>query len=52
MIGDRKYDMIGALKNSVGTIGVLWGYGSRNELVNAGADKLVDTPAALMAAIQ
>ncbi len=32
MIGDRKFDLIGALKNNVPGIGVLWGYGSREEL--------------------
>lgn len=51
MIGDRKYDMIGAQQNGVGTIGVLWGYGARDELVSAGADKLVDTPHELIAAV-
>ncbi|MHA7772436.1 HAD family hydrolase [Roseibium sp. M-1] len=32
MIGDRKHDLIGANANSVAGIGVLWGYGSREEL--------------------
>ncbi|GEM87585.1 HAD hydrolase-like protein [Meiothermus granaticius] len=32
MIGDRKYDLIGAQANRVGTVGVLWGYGSQAEL--------------------
>jgi phosphoglycolate phosphatase len=32
MIGDRKHDLIGANANKVGGIGVLWGYGSREEL--------------------
>lgn len=32
MIGDRKHDLIGAKDNGVAGIGVLWGYGSRQEL--------------------
>ncbi len=40
MIGDRKYDIEGAKHNNLKSIGVLYGYGSENELVNAGADVL------------
>ena len=32
MIGDRKHDLIGASANGVAGIGVLWGYGTREEL--------------------
>jgi phosphoglycolate phosphatase len=32
MIGDRKYDIIGANKNGIDAIGVLYGYGTREEL--------------------
>jgi len=37
MIGDRKYDITGAVFNNLSSIGVLWGYGSKAELeaVNA-----------------
>jgi len=44
MIGDRKHDMIGAANNGIGTIGVLYGYGSRAELAEAGAMQLCQTP--------
>ncbi len=37
MVGDRKYDMRAAVANRVLPIGVLWGYGSFNELRSAGA---------------
>jgi phosphoglycolate phosphatase len=37
MIGDRKYDVEGAAGFSIPCIGVLWGYGSREELKTAGA---------------
>lgn len=37
MIGDRSYDITGARANGIDAIGVLYGYGSREELVKAGA---------------
>ncbi len=40
MVGDREYDIIGAHKNGVASIGVLYGFGSRDELQNAGADMI------------
>ncbi len=36
MVGDRHYDIIGALENKVLPIGALWGYGSYDELCSAG----------------
>jgi len=48
MIGDREHDIIGARKNGLRSIGVLWGYGSREELVAAGAEALVDDPGSLV----
>ncbi|MFE6169077.1 HAD family hydrolase [Viridibacillus arvi] len=33
MIGDRKHDLIGAKKECIANIGVLYGYGSKEELV-------------------
>ncbi len=45
MIGDRKHDIIGAANNGIGSIGVLYGYGSREELITAGAMHLCATPA-------
>ncbi|MBM4261788.1 MAG: HAD family hydrolase [Deltaproteobacteria bacterium] len=47
MVGDREHDIKGALANGVRPIGVLWGYGSREELLRAGAVKLVTTPVSL-----
>jgi len=32
MVGDRKHDLIGANANNVAGVGVLWGYGGREEL--------------------
>lgn len=51
MIGDRAHDVIGAKANGVRSIGVLWGYGSREELVSAGADALCDAPEKLVGAV-
>ena len=48
MVGDRSHDVIGARANGLRTIGVLWGYGSRDELTAAGADALVTTPGDLV----
>ncbi len=44
MIGDRRDDIEGGKGNNIETIGVLWGYGSREELSLAGATHLVSTP--------
>ncbi|MBJ6126632.1 HAD family hydrolase [Microvirga splendida] len=44
MIGDRKHDAIGAKANGLTSIGVTWGYGSRQELIEAGVACLVDAP--------
>lgn len=43
MIGDRSYDMIGATKNGLTPVGVLFGYGSREELTDAGAVFLAES---------
>lgn len=43
MIGDREHDVFGAAEHGVATIGVLWGYGSREELTSAGAKAIVET---------
>ena len=43
MIGDRKYDVIGAEKNNIDSIGVLYGYGSLEELEAASPTYIVDS---------
>lgn len=47
MIGDRLHDIEGAKKNKLKSIGILWGYGSREELTKAGADHIFDSIKAL-----
>lgn len=49
MIGDRRFDIEGAVANHVRGIGVLWGFGSRAELELAGAHAIAATPDELAA---
>ena len=44
MIGDRYNDIDGAHKTGLKCMGVLWGYGSQEELSEAGADFIAQTP--------
>ena len=45
LIGDREHDIRGAHAHGIAGFGVLWGYGSREELQAAGADALLAVPA-------
>ncbi|MEJ2603599.1 MAG: HAD hydrolase-like protein [Gammaproteobacteria bacterium] len=47
MIGDRRDDIVGAGQTGVASVGVLWGFGSRTELREAGAGALCVRPAEL-----
>lgn len=47
MVGDRKHDIIGAKKNGIDSVGVAFGYAEDGELEKAGADRVVDSVAAL-----
>lgn len=48
MIGDRKYDMLAAQKIGIDTIGVLYGYGDRSELLTNGAQYVIEDPCELL----
>jgi phosphoglycolate phosphatase len=52
MIGDREYDILGAKSNLIKSIGVSYGYGSKNELKEAHADFLIETPVELVGAVE
>ncbi len=52
MVGDRLHDVVGAKENDLQSIGVLFGYGSRDELENVGADFIVDKPADILKVIE
>ena len=52
MIGDRGADMRAGRHHGMRTLGVRWGYGSDEELREAGAHALCDAPAALASALR
>lgn len=43
MVGDRKYDVEGARECGVSCMGVLYGFGNREELEEAGAEYIAET---------
>jgi phosphoglycolate phosphatase len=47
MVGDRAEDVLGARENNVASIGVTYGFGTRQELNEAGATWICDDPGAL-----
>ena len=49
MIGDRGADMVAARHHGVRAVGALWGYGTREELEEGGAQSLCPRPAELAA---
>ena len=51
MIGDRAHDVRGGRTNGTRTMGVLWGFGSADELRSAGADVLVASLGELPSAV-
>jgi phosphoglycolate phosphatase len=52
MIGDRKHDILGAKAHALKTIGVLWGFGSLEELELSGADFLAHSPKDILNIVQ
>ena len=44
MVGDRENDIAGAECNGIDSVGVLYGYGSKKELEEAGATYIAETP--------
>jgi phosphoglycolate phosphatase len=51
MVGDRASDVTDARMLGVDAVGVLWGFGSAEELTNAGAIALCDTPLQIVSMI-
>ena len=51
MIGDRKHDILGARAVGLKSVGVLYGYGSEEELKGAGADYIISVPTELVSLI-
>lgn len=48
MVGDTKFDVLGAKEHGIPTIGVAWGYGSREEMLEAGAIAIAEAPQDLL----
>ena len=44
MIGDREHDVLGAKQEGLDCMGVLYGFGNREELEKAGAVYVAGTP--------
>lgn len=44
MVGDKKYDIHGAKENLIDSVGVLWGYGTKFEHIEAGAKFIISKP--------
>lgn len=44
MVGDRSYDILGAKSAGISSIGVLYGFGTEDELKKSGADYIAKTP--------
>lgn len=47
MVGDRHHDIFGAKQNGIDCVGVLYGFGNREELESAGADYISEDVNAL-----
>ena len=43
MVGDTKYDVIGAAAHNIPTVGVAWGYGTVADMQEAGAAAIANT---------
>lgn len=52
MVGDREHDVLGAKANGLRSVGVLYGYGKRREMEEAGADAIVSTVGELAEALR
>ena len=48
MVGDRCFDMEGGVKAGVHTLGVTYGYGSEQELLDTGAERIAHTPTEIL----
>lgn len=52
MVGDTRYDVEGASLHKIPTIGVSWGYGTVEELMQAGAVAIANTAESLLALLE
>ena len=52
MVGDRRHDVEGAHEVGIPAVGVLYGYGSFEELQRCGADAITETVQSLSTLLQ
>jgi phosphoglycolate phosphatase len=52
IVGDRKYDVVAGRMNGISSLGVTYGYGSREELESAGVDFLCASPLEIITCIE
>lgn len=52
MVGDTKYDVLGARVHGIPAIGVSWGYGNVEEMKDAGAVGIADSMDGLLSLLQ
>ena len=48
MVGDTKFDVLGAKEHGIATVGVAWGYGTQEEMLEAGAVAIAEKPEDLL----
>ena len=48
MVGDTSYDVTGAAAHNIPCIGVAWGYGLVQDMLDAGASAIAETPEQLL----
>lgn len=51
MVGDTAFDVLGAKAHGIPTVGVSWGYGTAEDMVSAGAVRIVHTMDQLVEAV-
>lgn len=52
MIGDREHDVLAAKRHGIRSVGVMWGFGGRHELAEAGATVICERPEGLAACVE
>ena len=52
MVGDTRFDIIGANHHGIPAIGVSWGYGKAEDMIAAGAAAIAHTPMELLSLLE
>lgn len=52
MVGDTKFDVLGAKAHGIPTIGVSWGYGEVSDMLEAGAVSIANSPQELLSMLE